>query len=69
MDHLIHPFIPGTPENAALMAMVPALVPMFDQAVCWCRNCRSHFKGSHGLVKPWGGDPLDTHLGNHSTSS
>lgn len=35
MDHLFHPFIPGTPENMALVQTMPALIPMYNQIVGW----------------------------------
>jgi hypothetical protein len=31
MEHLLHPFIPGTPENMAIMALWPALMPLLQQ--------------------------------------
>ena len=35
MDHLLHPFLPGTPENTALLSVLPALLPMYNQIISW----------------------------------
>lgn len=40
MEHLFHPFIPGTPENLALMALWPSLLPFFHQVVAVLRSWR-----------------------------
>jgi hypothetical protein len=52
MEHLIHPFIPGTPENMAIMAMWPSLAPLFSQIVqtarglhVWARGARNERQG------------------------
>lgn len=35
VDHFFHIFIPGMPENQALMAQLPAFIPMYNQMVFW----------------------------------
>lgn len=35
MEHFFHLFTPGTPENTALLSLVPALAPMYHQVASW----------------------------------
>ena len=41
MDHLLHIFIPGTPENTAILQMVPALAPLQWQLQLWVAPLRA----------------------------
>ena len=41
MEHIFHIFIPGTPENTALVQALPALMPMYNQFICWCSSRRA----------------------------
>ena len=43
MEHLLHPFIPGTPENQALIQVLPAIVPVYNQFLCWLDTVRVRF--------------------------
>ena len=40
MEHLLHLFVPGMPENQAVLAMWPALAPLFDQILQTARGLR-----------------------------
>ena len=40
MEHFFHIFIPGTPENTALVSLFPALAPLQWQVAVWLSTLR-----------------------------
>jgi len=40
MDHFFHIFIPGTPENTAILGFLPALAPVQYQIQIWWLSWR-----------------------------
>ena len=44
MEHFFHIFMPGTPENMALVQLFPALAPLQGQIAAWVSTLRTSIR-------------------------